>query len=124
MAHFARIEQGLVVQVIVIPDEQENNGQNFLSDGLGLLGEWIQTSYNTHGGVHFDGGQPLRKNYAGIGFSYDPDRDAFIPPKPFESWVLNEGSCLWETPIPYPNDGNLYVWNEAMVSWVLISDPV
>jgi hypothetical protein len=81
-------------------------------------GEWIQTSYNTHGGEHKLGGTPLRKNYAGIGFTYDRVKDAFIPPKPFASWVLNEDTCLWDAPVAMPDDGKLYQWDEATTNWV------
>ncbi len=77
-----------------------------------------QTSYNTHGGVHALGGTPLRKNYAGIGYTYDAGRDAFIPPKPYASWVLNETTCLWDAPVAYPDDGKRYSWDEATTSWV------
>lgn len=109
MAHFARIENNIVVQVIVA-DTQE-----WCESALG--GEWVQTSYNTYGGVHTQGGTPLRKNYAGIGYSYDRDRDAFIPPQPYPSWVLNEDTCLWEAPIPQPNDGEKYFWSEDILNW-------
>jgi hypothetical protein len=81
-------------------------------------GEWIQTSYNTVGGEHKLGGTPLRKNYAGIGFTYDRVKDAFIPPKPFASWVLNEDTCLWDAPVVMPDDGKIYVWDEATTNWV------
>ena len=81
-------------------------------------GEWIQTSYNTKGGVHINGGTPLRKNYAGIGYTYDSARDAFIPPQPFPSWTLVEETCQWTAPIAMPTDGNLYLWNEASLSWI------
>jgi hypothetical protein len=116
MAHFAKVnEQGIVEQVIVAE-------QDVIDSALfGLPSSWIQTSYNTHGGVHANGGTPLRKNYAGIGYTYDSVRDAFIPPKPFSSWLLNEDSCLWESPIPYPNDGKQYQWNEETTSWVLVN---
>jgi len=77
-----------------------------------------QTSYNTHGGVHALGGTPLRKNYAGIGYTYDAGRDAFIPPRPYASWVLNETTCLWDAPVAYPDDGKRYSWDEATTSWV------
>ena len=85
-------------------------------------GKWIQTSYNTYGGQHPEG-RPLRKNYAGIGFTYDKDRDAFIPPKPFDSWVLNEDTCLWDAPVPMPEDGKQYKWNEETLSWVEVPEP-
>lgn len=117
MAHFAEIdESNLVVRVLVIEDTHENNGADYLANTLGLGGTWIQTSYNTHGGVHSSGGTPLRKNYAGVGFTYDSDLDAFIPLKPFDSWVLNEETCLWDAPIPKP-EGN-YRWDDDVVNWV------
>jgi hypothetical protein len=112
MAHFAKVKDGIVTQVIVAEPEFFNN---FVDT---TAGEWIQTSYNTQGGVHLLGGTPLRKNYAGIGFTYDRERDAFIPPKAFASWVLNEDTCLWEAPVPMPTDGN-YEWNESLVNWVI-----
>jgi hypothetical protein len=111
MSHFAKVNNGIVVQVIVAEPEFF---QTFVDSSPG---EWIQTSYNTQGGVHANGGTPLRKNYAGIGFTYDRERDAFIPPKPYASWVLNEDTCLWNSPIPYPADGR-YTWDEATQSWV------
>lgn len=118
MAHFAQIdENNVVVQVLVVSNEQEDRGQEFLADDLGLGGTWVKTSYNTQGGVHSLGGTPLRKNYAGIGYTYDSVRDAFIPPKPFNSWVINESSCLWEAPVPYPTDGKMYTWDEDNLSW-------
>lgn len=119
MAHFAEIdESNLVVRVLVIDDIYENNGADYLANTLGLGGTWIQTSYNTHGGVHSSGGNPLRKNYAGVGFTYDLDLDAFIPQKPFDSWVLDIETCLWNAPIPYPEDGKNYRWDESVVNWV------
>jgi hypothetical protein len=97
MAHFAEInENNIVIRVLVVPDEQQARGQDFLANDLGLSGKWIQTSYNTRGGVHTLGGTHLRKNYAGIGYTYDESRDAFIPPKPEGNWSLNEETCLWE----------------------------
>ena len=118
MAHFAQIdENNVVVQVLVVPDAQEERGQEFLADDLGLGGTWKKTSYNTSGGVHANGGTPYRKNYAGIGYTYDATRDAFIPPKPFASWTLNETTCLWDAPVAYPTDGKLYTWNEETTSW-------
>jgi hypothetical protein len=118
MAHFAQIdENNIVTQVLVVSDQDAVRGQDFLANDLGLGGTWIQTSYNTQGGVHTNGGTPLRKNYAGIGFTYDAGRDAFIPPKPFNSWLLNEDSCLWEAPVAYPTDGKLYTWNEEDQQW-------
>ena len=110
MSHFAKVENGVVTQVIVAE-------QDVIDSGLFGTG-WVQTSYNTQGGEHKLGGTPLRKNYAGIGFTYDETRDAFIPPKPFASWVLNEDTCLWEAPVAMPTDGKFYTWDEATTSWV------
>jgi hypothetical protein len=110
MSHFAKINaQGIVEQVIVAE-------QDFI-DTLPDKASWIQTSYNTRGGQHPEG-RPLRKNYAGVGYSYDVDRDAFIPSQPYPSWLLNEDTCLWGSPVPYPDDGNRYTWDEATISWV------
>ena len=121
MAHFAEIdENGIVLRVLVVDNAQESNGQDFLANTLGLGGTWVKTSYNTVGGVHNNGGTPLRKNYAGIGYTYDSDRDAFIPPKPYASWTLNEDSCLWDSPVAYPTDGERYTWNEETTSWDLV----
>ena len=111
MTHFAKVENGIVTQVIV-------SEEDFIQTGvLGDPKNWIQTSYNTHGGIHVQGATPLRKNYAGIGYTYDSIRDAFSPPQTFPSWTLNEGTCLWEAPIPYPTDGDYY-WDEDTVSWL------
>jgi hypothetical protein len=110
MSHFAHITNGIVDQVIVIDQETLNTGH------WGNPIEWVQTSYNTKGGVHVLGGTPLRKNYAGIGYTYDAGRDAFIAPKPFNSWVLNETTCLWEAPVAKPE--GQYSWNEDTLSWV------
>ena len=115
MAHYAHITNGIVDQVIVIDAETLALGY------WGNPSEWVQTSYNTYGGVHATGGTPLRKNYAGVGYSYDSDRDAFIPPKPFASWLLNESTCLWDAPTPYPNDDKFYRWNEETLSWVEVT---
>jgi hypothetical protein len=123
MAHFAEIdENGVVLRVLVVDNAQENDGQNFLANTLGLGGTWVKTSYNTSGGVHSSGGTPLRKNYAGIGYTYDSVRDAFIPPKPYASWTLNETSCLWEAPVAMPTDGARYTWNEETTSWDLVTE--
>lgn len=114
MGHFARIKHGIVEQVIVAE-------QDFIDSGLvGDPSEWIQTSYNTSGGVHRLGGTPLRKNYAGIGFTYDAVRDAFIPPKDFSAWILNEETCLWEPPFEKPDDGQTYAWDEATSNWIVV----
>jgi len=120
MAHFAKVVNGLVTQVIVAEPEFFNT---FVDTSPG---QWIQTSYNTRGGVHYDPqtGQPssdqtkaLRKNYAGIGYSYDSTNDCFVPPKPYASWTLNQTTCLWEPPTPMPQDGKQYRWDEATTSW-------
>lgn len=109
MPHFAKIENKIVTQVIVATPSFINTLSDFDS--------WIQTSYNTFGGIHKLGGTPLRKNYAGVGYTYDSTKDAFIPPKEFNSWVLNEETCLWEPPIEYPNDEKIYKWNEEITNW-------
>lgn len=121
MAYFAKVEDGIVTEVIVAEQEIVNSG----IFGTG----WIQTSYNTYGGKHNLSGVPLRKNFAGVGFTYDSNRDAFIPPKRYESWILNEKTCLWEPPIPYPEDtsradgrSDVYIWNEAIVNWEKVSE--
>jgi len=121
VSHFAKVNpEGIVTNVIVAEPE-------FFTTFIDVSpGSWVQTSYNTRGGVYYDPetGLPsadqskaLRKNYACIGFTYDHKKDAFIPPQPFPSWTLNSFSCLWEPPIPYPTDGNAYVWNETNKSW-------
>jgi len=123
MAHFAKVVNGVVDQVIVAEPEFFDT---FVDSSPG---EWIQTSYNTRGGVHYnpetgepDGGVALRKNYAGVGFTYDRDKDAFIPPQPYPSWTLNEESCLWSAPVAYPEDGQLYTWNEETTSWDVVTE--
>ncbi len=114
MSHFAQVENGIVTQVIVAE-------QDVIDSGLFGTG-WIQTSFNTYGGQHPEG-RPMRKNYAGIGFTYDSGRDAFIPPKPFASWLLNETTCQWDAPTPMPIDEKRYSWNEEILSWVEITWP-
>tara|TARA_Y100000310_G_scaffold333185_1_gene410205 strand:- start:23 stop:379 length:357 start_codon:yes stop_codon:yes gene_type:complete len=118
MSHFAKIENGIVTQVIVAE-------QDFIDD---RDGQWVQTSYNTRGGVHYapnsndpDNGIALRKNYAGVGYTYDSERDAFIPPKPYDSWTLDEATCTWEAPVLRPDDGR-YFWNEETQAWDLFED--
>jgi len=112
MGHYAKVTDGKVTQVIVA---EADFFDTFVDSSPG---EWIQTSYNTHGGQHTLGGTPLRKNYAGIGYTYDRIKDAFIPPQPFASWTLNEETCLWESPTPYPTDDKIYHWDETTTSWV------
>jgi hypothetical protein len=119
MAHFAEIdEKNIVLRVLVIDNEHERNGQTYLAEDLGFGGTWIQTSYNTHGGVHDLEEIPLRKNYAGIGYTYDEVRDAFIPPQNFPSWILDENTCQWNPPVEYPSDGKIYLWEEESTSWI------
>jgi len=126
MASFAKIGlNSKVIEVLslhnnVLKDsngvEQEVNGIDFLTKLTGYP-LWKQTSYNTHGGVHSSGGTPLRKNHAGIGYTYDEDRNAFIPAKPYNSWILNETTCLWNAPVAYQTDDENYTWNELTLSW-------
>jgi len=119
MAHFAQIdENGVVLQVIVVDNTDTLDENGIEKESVGILfcenllsGKWIQTSYNRN----------IRKNYAGIGFTYDTQRDAFIPPQPFASWVLNETTCLWEAPTPMPTDNKRYSWNEEQLAWVEIT---
>jgi hypothetical protein len=115
MSHFAKVENAIVTQVIVAE-------QDVIDTGIFGHG-WVQTSYNTHGGIHANGGTPLRKNYAGIGFSYDSGRDAFIPPKPYASWLLDEETCLWAAPTPCPTDGKAYHWSEDTQQWIEMEEP-
>ena len=129
MAYFAKIENNIVIDVNCIVNEvikdsngveQEQLGINFLRTFYNEPNAiWKKTSYNTVGGVHLLGGTPFRKNYAGIGFTYDSQRDAFIPPKPYNSWILNEQTCTWEAPVAYPTDGQRYSWNEETLNWTL-----
>tara|TARA_R110000824_G_scaffold275946_1_gene464506 strand:+ start:1482 stop:1856 length:375 start_codon:yes stop_codon:yes gene_type:complete len=121
MASFAKlgignkVEQVLVVHNNVATSEQA--GVEFLQNLYGSRDTWIQTSYNTYGGVHRLGGTPFRKNFAGVDYTYDQTRDAFIAPKPYTSWILNETTCLWEAPVSKPDDGTKYEWNETTTSW-------
>ncbi len=129
MASFAKIGlNGKVIEIQSVVNEvlhdangieQESIGIDFLTKLTGWA-IWKQTSYNTHGGVHNNNGTPLRKNFAGIGYTYDEDRNAFIPPKPFNSWVLNEDTCFWNSPVPYPQDENEYTWNELTLTWDIV----
>jgi hypothetical protein len=112
MAHFAELDaDNIVVRVLVVPNEQENRGHDYLATDLGLGGTWVQTSYNA----------TIRKNYAGIGYTFDSGRDAFIPPKPFASWTLKEETCNWEAPVAYPDDVKMYTWDEATTSGVEVT---
>ena len=127
MAHYAFLDaNNTVTEVIVGKNENEDNIDWEVHYGNFRGQTCKRTSYNTQGGVHTLGGTPLRKNYAGIGYTYDSERDAFIPPKPFASWILNENSCLWDAPTPYPTDlgteesPKRYVWNEETLDWTLV----
>ena len=115
MSHFAKVENGIVTQVIVVEQDVLDTG------AFGDPASWVQTSYNTHAGQHPEG-RPLRKNYAGIGFTYDSARDAFYSPQPFASWILDEETCIWNPPTPYPTDGNRYIWDEPTTSWVQVTE--
>jgi len=119
MAHWAEVDEDSVVVRVLVgnnADPAGDEGYQWLLNNLG--GTWVKTSYNTSGGVHSEGGTPLRKNYAGIGYTYDSARDAFIPPKPFASWVLDEETCFWNAPIPMPvEEGKMFTWNEETTSW-------
>lgn len=111
MAHFAKIENDIVQQVIVIDNQYENQGQEYINTELGLEGEWIQTSYNHN----------IRKQYAGVGYTYNREEDIFVRPKPYDSWYLDE-NYDWQPPIPYPDDGKVYNWNEELLDWELWLD--
>jgi len=121
MGHYAKVVDNIVTKTIVAKADYFDT---FVDTSPG---EWIKTSYNTYGGKHYnpetreeDDGTPLRKNFAGVGFTYDKERDAFIPRKPFQSWVLDDDTCLWKAPVDYPDDGQEYIWNEGMTNWTLV----
>jgi len=122
MAHFAKLDENNIVVFVTVGRDEDNGKEDELTARTGDV--YKQTSYNTSGGVHSLGGTPFRKNYAGIGYTYDSGRDAFIPPKPFSAWVLNEATCLWDAPFPKPNDAVVnggtkrYDWDEATSNWV------
>ena len=126
MASFAKIGlNNKVIEVLSVVNEvlHDSNGIEREDIGIDFLTKltgyplWVQTSYNTFGGVHNNGGTPLRKNHAGIGYTYDEDRDAFIPKKPYNSWILNESTCLWNAPVAYPSNNGNYKWNETNLNW-------
>ncbi len=120
MAHYTFLDNNnIVTEVITGKNEGEENTDWEVHYGNFRGQVCKRTSYNTSGGTHSSGGTPFRKNYAGIGYTYDKDRDAFIPPSPFPSFLLNEETCLWEAPVPYPTDGERYTWNEEELEWVL-----
>ena len=118
MAHFAKLDENNMVTFVTVGRDEDNGKENELTARTGDV--YKQTSYNTHGGVHTLGGTPLRKNYAGLGYTYDVSRDAFIPPKPYVSWVLNETTANWEAPTPYPTNGKMYRWDESTIQWVVV----
>lgn len=128
MAHFAKLDENNIVTFVTVGRQEDDGKEEELNARTGDV--YRQTSYNTHGGIHYNSktGEPsedqskaYRKNYAGIGYYYDEAKDAFIPPKPYDSWLLNEDSCLWEPPIAYPSDGELYQWDELSGNWVVLS---
>ena len=125
MAHFAKLDENNVVVFVTVGRDEDNGLEAELSARTGYV--YKQTSYNTHGGVHSLGGTPFRKNYAGLGYTYDANRDAFIPPKPYNSWVLDENTCLWNSPVAMPSDAGqgdppkMYTWNEETVNWVEVT---
>jgi hypothetical protein len=131
MAYFAKLVTGNIVETVisinnsVITDsngiEQEQLGVDFINQLYNTNDVWKQTSYNTNSGVHSLGGTPFRKNYAGIGHTYDQQRDSFISPKPYNSWILNEQTCNWEAPVARPDDNNMYKWNEEILNWELMN---
>ena len=125
MSHFAKLDENNIVIFVTVGRQEDDGKEAELSARTGDV--YKQTSYNTHGGVHALGGTPFRKNYAGIGYTYDAGRDAFIPQKPYASWLLNETTCLWDSPVPYPTDVGTeenpkrYSWDEATTSWVEVT---
>ena len=123
MAHFAKLGVGNIVERVAVVSNDvattEQAGVDFLNNLYNTRDVWKQTSYNTQGGVHGLGGTPFRKNYASKGYFYDQEKDAFIPPKPYPSWTLNESTCRWDSPVDYPDDGKIYDWNEETQQWEL-----
>lgn len=121
MAHFAKLGAGNIVLAVHIVSNDiattEQAGIDFLNNLYKSRDIWRQTSYNTYAGEHLLGGTPFRKNYAGVGYRYDQTKDAFIPPQPYNSWTLNETTCIWDPPVPYPSDGKMYIWNETTKQW-------
>jgi hypothetical protein len=122
MAHFAKLDANNIVVFVTVGRQEDDGKETELTERTGDV--YKQTSYNTLGGVHLLGGTPFRKNFAGIGFTYDGQRDAFISPKPYASWLLNENTCCWEAPIAAPNDGKSYAWDEATTSWIEVTPNV
>jgi hypothetical protein len=125
MAHYAFLDANNIVTEVIVGKNEGEDGINW-EQHYGEFRNQVckRTSYNTQGGVHNLGGTPYRKNYAGIGYSYDPVRDAFVPPKPYASWVLNDDTCLWSAPVPMPvEEGKIYTWDEPTVAWVEFVPP-
>ena len=124
MAHFAKLGVGnIIIEVAIVSNDiatTEQAGIDFLNNLYGSRDVWKQTSYNTNGGVHKLGGTPLRKNYAGVGYTYNQIKDAFIPPQPYASWLLDETTCLWEAPSVIPDDDERYIWNESTTTWDIV----
>jgi len=123
MAHWAELDENNIVTRVLVGDNNDpagDEGYQWLIDNLG--GKWVKTSYNTIAGQHTLGGTPLRGNYAGIGYSYNEELDAFIPPKPFESWTLNTEKFNWDSPKAYPTDGKFYTWDEADQNWIEVAE--
>jgi len=124
MAHFAKLGVGNIIKKVEVVSNDiattEQAGVDFLNNLYNTRDVWKQTSYNTYGGIHLLGGTPFRKNFAGVGYTYDQTRDAFIEPKPYPSWTLNETTCLWDSPVTYPDDGQRYSWNEDNQTWDLV----
>jgi hypothetical protein len=116
MSHFAKLNTDNVVVFVTVGRQEDNGCEDQLTARTGDV--YKQTSYNTHGGVHALGSTPLRKNFAAVGYIYDAERDAFIPPKPYPSWTLDDDTCLWQPPTPYPDDENTYTWDEDTLTWV------
>lgn len=118
MAHYAFLDENNMVTEVIVGKHENEEGVDWEVHYGAFRGQVCKrTSYNTHGGVHSGGGTPFRKNYAGIGYRYDSERDAFIPPQPFASWILDQDTCLWTAPVPYPIDGGRYAWDETTTSW-------
>lgn len=118
MAHYAFLDQNNIVTEVIVGKDEGEDAIDWEAHYGAFRGQACKrTSYNTRSGVHLSGGVPFRKNYAGIGYFYDAERDAFIPPQPYSSWLLNESSCIWEAPIPCPDDGEMYLWDENTQTW-------
>ena len=123
MAHYAFLDSNNIVTEVIVGKDEGEEGVDWEAHYGAFRGQTCKrTSYNTYGGVHSGNGTPYRKNYAGIGYTYDAERDAFIPPRPFASWNLNENTCLWDSPVPYPDDGERYAWDEATTNWLPVSE--